>query len=307
MKPWEEDDTFLARWLSGELTEEERIAFEADPEYAQFVQLRDVSADLVMPDYEVEVELAKVKGKLASRPEGKVINLARRRFLAIAASIVVLLGAGLIYTFFFADSVVEIKAMAAQQIELPDGSEIRLQEGSWVRYNAGNWPDERIIELDGEAFFEVVKGNRFEVQLDIGKVVVLGTSFNVSNKTQKLEVVCYTGKVQVEAYASQTIIEAGQAVEVNTEGQTDQSEVYLSQPIWINNLASFSAAPMKQVLKMLEELYEIEVLGEMPNDISYSGQFPADDLEVALEQVFGPFDQPYEFDESTQTVTLTSP
>ena len=51
--------------------------------------------------------------------------------------------------------------------------------GVKFQFDKKRFTDERIIQLRGEAFFEVEKGSRFVVQTGKGAVEVLGTSFNV--------------------------------------------------------------------------------------------------------------------------------
>ena len=64
-------------------------------------------------------------------------------------------------------------------VTLPDGSRVELNSGTTVRY-ARPFGQERIVQLDGEAFFDVVEEARpFIVNTFNAKVEVLGTTFNV--------------------------------------------------------------------------------------------------------------------------------
>ena len=63
MKPWEKDDTFLARWLSGELSEDEKRNFEASEESKEFADLVIASKALEIPKYDVEKALKDVKSR----------------------------------------------------------------------------------------------------------------------------------------------------------------------------------------------------------------------------------------------------
>ena len=53
MKPWEANDTFLSRWLNEELTPEELQAFEASPDYADYVRTAKALDDFEVGDYDV--------------------------------------------------------------------------------------------------------------------------------------------------------------------------------------------------------------------------------------------------------------
>ena len=66
-------------------------------------------------------------------------------------------------------------------VVLPDGSKVWLNSDSEIKYTNLYGDGERIISLDGEAYFEVAKDslNRFVVQAGDLAVEALGTSFNV--------------------------------------------------------------------------------------------------------------------------------
>ena len=44
------------------------------------------------------------------------------------------------------------------------------------------WKNERSVNLDGEGFFKVAKGSKFDVETSAGTVSVVGTQFNVKNR-----------------------------------------------------------------------------------------------------------------------------
>lgn len=90
----------------------------------------------------------------------------------------------------------------AAQIVLVDGSKVWLSPSSTIQYPTEFQDDFRIVELEGEAFFDikqnldkpfVVKSNRLQVR-------VLGTSFNIRNYNNEIntEITVATGHVAVE-------------------------------------------------------------------------------------------------------------
>jgi len=68
------------------------------------------------------------------------------------------------------------------KVELPDGSTVWLNSGSNIRYSSNFNRKNRIIDLKGEAFFEVAKntGKPFFVHTQFLDVKVTGTRFNVN-------------------------------------------------------------------------------------------------------------------------------
>ena len=64
-------------------------------------------------------------------------------------------------------------------VTLPDGSQVELNSGTTMRYDR-RFGSERVVHLEGEAFFDVVTEERpFIVQTFNAQTTVLGTRFNV--------------------------------------------------------------------------------------------------------------------------------
>lgn len=90
---------------------------------------------------------------------------------------------------------------ARTQIILPDGSKVWLNAGSTLKYNQNFLKDKRIVFLEGEAYFEVVKYNNipFYVNTSHLNITVLGTKFNVKSYSddKTIETTLVEGKVRV--------------------------------------------------------------------------------------------------------------
>jgi len=67
------------------------------------------------------------------------------------------------------------------EVQLPDGSLVWINAGTSLRYPTAFTGKERLVELEGEAYFEVAKdaSRPFIVQSGQGRITVLGTHFNV--------------------------------------------------------------------------------------------------------------------------------
>ena len=75
------------------------------------------------------------------------------------------------------------------EVVLPGGSRVDLNAGSTLRWARGfSWlpgfdRSERVVRLDGEAFFDVARDGRpFRVETSDAQVAVLGTRFNVRSR-----------------------------------------------------------------------------------------------------------------------------
>lgn len=300
MNIWE-TDTFLAKWLNDELTAEEKAAFEKSEEFKHFKQIKDTLGQLDSPDYDQEAAMNQALERIQPKA-GRTFSLKQFLTYAVAASVVVFACLAVYFTLLN-DSIVEITASTQEKIELPSGSSLVLSKGSFVQYNESDWEDKRTIELKGEAFFQVEKGSDFEVQLAKGKINVLGTSFNILETDSAIEVICYSGKVRVEAYGQQQILEAGQAVEMKN-GMALVNSIHLNAPVWIDRVASYKNVALSLVLQELHQWYDFKLIGEVHAELHFTGQFPTDDIEVALEQLFGPYKIKYKYNKERKELQL---
>jgi hypothetical protein len=87
------------------------------------------------------------------------------------------------------------------QVALPDGSLVWLNSGSSLSYPAFFDRKIRKVELQGEAYFEVVKNERkpMEVSVNSMKVKVHGTKFNINafSPNEMVETTLIEGKISV--------------------------------------------------------------------------------------------------------------
>ncbi|MEL6303227.1 MAG: FecR family protein, partial [Bacteroidota bacterium] len=238
----EKDDTIMARWLANELTEAERIAFEASPEYEEYMRLKKGLQALKKPDFEKEALRAKVWQGIENQKPIKVLPLKRVYYtIGIAASILLLLG------FFFKEVSYTSGAGEKLEIELPDGTMVSLNAQTTLKRNRFFWNNGKEVELIGEAFFEVTKGDDFMVKTPSGTVSVLGTQFNVKARTASFEVFCYEGKVRYDnpKNRQQSYLEAGDAVRLKDNILLEFKHVDRG-PLWQSGRSTFSNAEISE-------------------------------------------------------------
>ncbi len=175
-----------------------------------------------------------------------------------AVFIVVAISAALYFNYPRSKSV-EIKTLYGEirTITLPDESVVRLNAATTLTYDESNWAKERILYLEGEAFFEVKKnGLPFTVSSDNAVVRVLGTSFNVKARDSATAIVCLTGRVSVGKLsdpAAGVILSKGLAVTVKgdtmTEIFTPDNEKITG---WMRGDIHFDSVPLQEVFRDLE-------------------------------------------------------
>ena len=99
-------------------------------------------------------------------------------------------------------------------ITLPDGSVVYLHPGSKVIFPTAFIGPQRIVQLDGMAYFKVKKDvdHPFIVATDGWQTTVLGTEFHLD--TRASEVVLVSGSVRVNAGGRETLLKPAQKLTV---------------------------------------------------------------------------------------------
>ena len=213
---------------NGQLTPEERLLFDqwvSSQEGArisgQLGRLYSVSGNF-RSDFQPDTEKAldKLKARMAaSKKEATVkpMRPARRAWMAVAASVVVLVGLGLTFLLWRPAAgpewvVVTTGPGDTLSVLLPDQSRVVLNEHSRLSYPADLGQGElRRVELEGEGFFEVHRNveKPFEIHSALARVIVLGTRFNFRaySAENRAEVEVEEGKVALLPAAGDERIE----------------------------------------------------------------------------------------------------
>ena len=281
-------ENYLAKWLNKELSEEELAAFEKTEEFASFQKLLEATAGLKGPDFDVEEALLHMNIK-KTLPKPKVIRLRPiRKFMRIAAVITLLLAASFLY-YSFSNKTITTQYAENIEVVLPDESEIVLNAESKISFSESNWNKKRNITLEGEAFFKVAKGKRFTVATKDGLVTVLGTQFNVENRSNFFEVSCYEGLVSVTYKNQVTKLPAGASFLVVNEEiiPADISNEII--PSWINKESSFKSIPLTFVLNEFQRQFNVHVETQNINGNQlFTGTFSNTNIDLALQSISVP-------------------
>ena len=178
---------------------------------------------------------------------------------------------------------------------LPDGSKIELNAATTISYHPYWWKFNRSVNLEGEAFFKVQKGEEFNVISSNGTTQVLGTSFNIYSRNQEYQVYCKSGKVRViDNELNEVILQPGQFAE------TETNKIQLKNNInpelilaWKSDMFIYKNTPLKKVFKDFETYYGIKIETNLNtiSNLSYSGFFKRKTtINQALEIVCYSFD-----------------
>lgn len=276
-----EENYKLAKWLSGEMTKEELVAFEAEPDFVIYNKIKKHSSELETPNFDENKTLSTI---LASpKKEIKTISLTQNWFFRMAAVLVIGLGLFIGYQNF-ATSTEYAENGVQNSFTLPDNSEVVLNSGSKIAYKKWNWENHRALELNGEAFFKVAKGQNFEVHTSLGKVTVLGTQFNVKQRDNRFDVTCYEGKVKVNYGDTELIITKGMSVAFEDGKSITIPENSIQNPEWLNNEMVFYQANLKSIIGEFERRFNVTLELKSNNNLQlFTGTIPSENIDIALQ------------------------
>ena len=200
-----------------------------------------------------------------------------------------------IYYFTKSSDTIESTLLAQQKsLVLPDASEVHLNALSTITYNGTNWDNERHVALDGEAFFKVAKGQSFKVETSFGTVTVLGTEFNVKQRDNFFEVICYEGKVGVETKLKQVVLLPGDRFLIIDGNYIATEKENVSSPSWLEHNSNFKSIPYREVIAEFERQYGVSVeLQNIDSSQLFTGSFAHNDIEIALKSITLPLQLKY--------------
>jgi len=296
-----EKDYLIQKWLNNDLTDSEKDAFTQLEDYQLNIDIISSAMHFKASHFSKIEDFNVFKERYNSQntPVKKLHWVAP--MLRIAS--VVVIAFGIYFTFFF-NNLTQVQTLANQKttIELPDESQVTLNALSSIVYNARDWNENRSLKLEGEAYFEVAKGKKFDVLTEGGIVSVVGTKFNVKQRNNYFEVKCFEGIVSVTSDTITRQLTAGNTYRI-LYGNFIQQTTSFKIPQWTINTSSFKSIPFKEVIAELERQYNIKVTFKNINtNRIFTGGFIHNNLEDALISITQPMDLTYELSSSNLVV-----
>lgn len=153
------------------------------------------------------------------------------------------------------------------KLRLDDGTQIWLNAASSIRYPVAFVGNTRVVELTGEAYFDVAHDPKhpFIVKLSSNKqVIAMGTSFNINAYGDDNNDVAtlLRGIVKVESGKNLQLLVPGQQAKFLADdklvlsNQVDVDEIIA----WKNGQFVFNALTVKSIMVQLARWYELEVV-----------------------------------------------
>ncbi len=290
----------IQKWLNGELNDAELQAFKELPEYESYTKLSETAKLFKDTSYNVELELEKLNTVIKDRKQQpkepvKVIQMPWIKPLLRVAAIFII-GLAVYYSPIYSDNATVVKTLASNTttIELPDNSEVKLNASSSIKYSKKKWKKNREVNLVGEAYFKVEKGSQFDVVTWLGKVSVLGTQFNVKQRVNYFEVICYEGLVSVSYKGKDIKLPAGKSFKI-IDGKIVEGQTKDNVPSWVQkSISSFKSVPYGEVIKEFERQYNVVIeTNNIDTTQLFTGSFTNKDKELALKSITLPLQLKY--------------
>ncbi len=280
-------EELIKKWLDNELSVDELKAFQRLEEYDSYVKLSEKAKQFKAPDFDSSEAYKRMEPIIEHKRTQKSLLIRLRPIAQIAAIFMIVFGA---YTLLFSNDLTTFNTLASQKITitLPDASIVKLNSKSQLSFDKNTWKEQREVKLEGEAFFKVAKGSRFDVQTNSGIVRVMGTQFNVKNRNNYFEVKCFEGKVSVLYRDELTELPAGKTLRI-INGITFNNQTNLEHPSWIENESSFKSVPLAEVIDEFERQYDVKIVIDIDTNALFSGSFVHDNQDLALKSITLPF------------------
>lgn len=272
--------TYLSEGLEKEDLDKLLSWVEESSEHKEyFMQRREVWFSMVSADdkkrfdYEKAFEL--FLSKISQKEEKRTIPLQKRwlQYAAVAVLFIAMavsmyhLGNGQLKNRF-EDIIVEAPLGSKTKLYLPDGSLVWLNAGSKIVYSQGFGVNTRVVDLEGEAYFEVVKNEKlaFMVKTPNLDVKVLGTKFNFHNypEDEELYVSLIEGKIGLvgKSLKEEYVLQPAQKAVMNKKSGTlkvltDETE---KSSLWTQGRLYFDEMLLPDIARELERSYNVKII-----------------------------------------------
>jgi ferric-dicitrate binding protein FerR (iron transport regulator) len=153
------------------------------------------------------------------------------------------------------------------QVKLPDGSSVWLNAASSLTYPlAFSGRDKRVVELKGEAYFEVAKDEKhpFIVKTTRQEVEVLGTHFNINSYSDESTVKTTLLEGSVRVKAQQISLEAetlkpGQQSVLSAQAFSVKNVDVEEAIAWKNGYFMFNNEKQESIMRKIARWYNVQV------------------------------------------------
>jgi len=229
--------------------------------------------------FDVEKSLSKINSQIKVSQNIKIQKFVP--YIAIAASVIILIGMFFMFKTKKIESKIEIKTMVLEttkneikEITLPDGSIVYMNENSKITYSEDFAVLQRNIKFEGEAYFQIAhnKNIPFYIYTLNATTKVVGTEFNLrAIKTENHEsIIVNHGNVifsQNNISSNSVELTIGETATINLktnkiDKQINNDENYLA---WKTGILIFTNKQLSYVAEVLSKYYKVDFEIQTPN------------------------------------------
>ena len=291
-----ENKKTLINWLEGNLTDAQVEREIGSEEFQLYKKIIDTSAKWESPRRK-STHKANFLRKMHSVKKRKTNTSILLKYAAVF-----MIGISSVLVFFTNQNIITANGNT-EMISIFDGSTIKLAPNSSLSYNSVLYFFNRKVTLEGNALFNVIPGNSFTVNSPNGEVSVLGTSFNIIDREDYFNVVCFTGKVAVKANKKEVVLKPLEGFENLSNKKSKFNDT--SKDLLNNSYLYLNQIPLHIVLKELSNFYNVEFNTEAISlEGSYNGLLINDNIELALKNVLYPFNFDFEWQKDNIVVII---
>jgi ferric-dicitrate binding protein FerR (iron transport regulator) len=155
------------------------------------------------------------------------------------------------------------------QFKLSDGTAVTLNAGSRLKYDNNFGISDRVVELEGEAYFKIATDHNrpFMVKTSHLNVRATGTAFNVKaySDDKTIETTLVEGSVSIEEVTDKRdtqirILKPNQKLTFFKEDSTSVEEMVIEEGKSKNNIQSLPSQKIKEVSRIVTENVNVEPL-----------------------------------------------
>jgi len=289
----------LVKYLSGKLTDEQNESIvrwigKSEKNQAYFTKLKEAwekhkLKNIELSPMEIERSWEEVRARTIDITPEKQTTSWPKVLMRIAAVLIIGLSIGYFGYYYLAPfqepaNIEQASSSEIKEVLLQDGTRVWLNKSSKLSYSDDFNSNQRTVNLTGEAYFEVERNPEkpFIIQSKGMSVQVLGTSFNVDNRTadNQQTVTVTSGKVAV--YDSENdknqvhLIKNEVAFFDNSSSQIKKSvnsnPNFLS---WKTGVLSFEKNSLHSTLSTLEKHFEVtfEISDSVKDNYHFTSKF----------------------------------
>jgi ferric-dicitrate binding protein FerR (iron transport regulator) len=244
-----------------------------------------------------EVSAEKTFLEIKKRKNQQNLRKIRQRILPLAAAVALLLTLSLSIYYLNREPLSSvyytyISGDTKSEFYLEDSTKVILNKHSKLIYSDQYGKELRSVELEGEAYFEVVKNSilPFEVNFGDAKISVLGTTFAAKGNRNgdRITAVLLSGSIRFESSEQQvTLLPNQQLMFSRSSNVIDVHYVDPSEETaWKDGVLRYKSVTFSQLIADLSEYYQVKVVIKnqalLDSSIIVSGSF---DQKQPVEQV----------------------